>query len=563
MTANNDNASENDPVVVPARMINEWAYCPRLAFMEWAQGEWDDNHYTIDGAYRHRRTDKPGPELPPPEEVPEIKMATRSVWLTCEEEAITARIDLLEVEDGEVCVVDTKRGSVPDVEDGAYEPERVQLCAQALVLRSHGYACHSAMIYYAESRRRVDIVIDDALVARTREIVGEFRAAVERNEIPAPLEDSPKCRGCSLVGICLPDEVNLLAKIGAKAAEPAKMRQLLAPCDEGLPLAVTTQGAKIRKRKGEFDIYVEDERVGSTRLRETTEVLLFGRVEITTPCLQAAMEEEIPVCFFSQGGWFYGMATGHPHKNVHLRIAQYACAGSETKSLDIAREMVRSKIRNQRTVLRRNHPGLTPYVLAELQRLADEARQANEPETLLGLEGSAARHYFQHFGDLLRDGEGQAFDFEKRNRRPPRDPVNAALSYAYAMLTKDAMHAVLAAGFDPYLGFFHRPRYGRPALALDLMEEFRPLIADSVVLTAFNNGELNRKSFVRNAAGCAFTSYGKRDLIRCYERRMDQQITHPLFGYTITWRRMMQVQARLLGRHVMGEIPAYVPIETR
>ncbi|MCP1392634.1 MAG: CRISPR-associated endonuclease Cas1, partial [Methanothrix harundinacea] len=155
------------------------------------------------------------------------------------------------------------------------------------------------------------------------------------------------------------------------------------------------------------------------------------------------------------------------------------------------------------------------------------------------------------------------FSFENRNKRPPKDPANAVLSYLYGILVKDVFVTLLAVGFDPYLGFYHRPKYGKPALALDLMEEFRPLVADSTAITLFNNGELSEKDFVRRGLGVSMTPKGKKTVVSGYERRMSSEITHPIFGYKVSYRRVLEVQARLLARVVSGEIEGYPPFCTR
>ena len=160
-------------------------------------------------------------------------------------------------------------------------------------------------------------------------------------------------------------------------------------------------------------------------------------------------------------------------------------------------------------------------------------------------------------------GRSLEFDFRGRNRRPPRDPVNAVLSFLYAMLIKQAMVMAFTVGFDPYLGFYHQPRYGKPALALDLVEEFRPLIADSVCLSLINNGELGPEHFITRGDAAGLTQNGRRKVIEAYERRMDTLVTHPLFGYAVSYRRILEIQARLLSRHLLGELPAYPVFRTR
>lgn len=182
---------------------------------------------------------------------------------------------------------------------------------------------------------------------------------------------------------------------------------------------------------------------------------------------------------------------------------------------------------------------------------------------MLGLEGAASRIYFLHFAGMIKCGDdesiGPAFDFQSRNKRPPKDPVNALLSFLYAVLTKEMTVTLLSVGFDPYLGFYHRPRYGRPALALDLMEEFRPIIVDSVVVSAINNGEIKPIHFIRRGPATALIARGRKKILGAFERRMDTTVTHPLFGYKVSYRRILEVQARLLGRHLLREVPSYIP----
>lgn len=156
-----------------------------------------------------------------------------------------------------------------------------------------------------------------------------------------------------------------------------------------------------------------------------------------------------------------------------------------------------------------------------------------------------------------------SFDFQTRNRRPPTDPVNALLSFSYAMLTRAWTVVLSAVGFDPYRGFYHQPRYGRPSLALDLMEPFRPLIADSTVIQVVNNGEVQPGPFERAGGGVALKADGRKALIAAFERRLSHEVTHPLFGYLLSYRRLMEIQARLLGRHLQGELPDYPNFTTR
>ncbi len=545
------------PELVPARMVNEFSYCPRLFFLEWVQARFADNLDTVEGRDHHRRVDQPKGVAPLPDDG-EVK-AARSVLVSSERLGLVARVDLLEGEGGKVRPVDTKRGRPPDIPERAWEPERVQVCVQGLLLRDNGYDCDEGVLYFADARTRVPVVFDDALVERTLGLVAELRDIAERDLPPPPLVDSPKCPRCSLVGLCLPDETNALA---ARSSLP--VRRLLPRDPAPRPLYITEQGAHVGKSKGRVEISRKREVLDSVRLLDVSQVCVFGNAQVSSQLLRDLFAREIPVCWFSYGGWFSGMATGLPSKHVELRRRQVALA--HQGGLDIARKMVEGKIRNSRTLLRRNARADVGAELASLKEMAERARLATTMASLLGVEGAAARTYFSAFLGMLREGSrmpGMPFSFDGRNRRPPRDPVNCLLSYVYGLLTKDFAALLHAVGFDPYLGFYHRPRFGRPALALDLAEEFRPLVAESVVIGMINNGEVDASDFVVRAGGVALTADGRKSVLSAYERRIDQEVTHPRFGYRVTYRRVFEVQARLLGAHVLGEVSEYAAFTTR
>ena len=300
-------------------------------------------------------------------------------------------------------------------------------------------------------------------------------------------------------------------------------------------------------------------KVAESRLTDTSQVCLFGNVQITAQALRECFTHDIPVCHFSYGGWFNGITRGLGLRNAVVKRAQFRAVEDVDFCLGLARRFVQAKIHNQRTMLRRNHSDPPKTVLDALEEAGPAAGKCAALESLLGIEGNAARNYFGAFNGMLKPKEGDAvnFDFNGRNRRPPRDPVNAMLSFVYSMLAKDCTTALLSAGFDPFQGFYHQPRFGRPALALDLMEEFRPIIADSTVLTLVNSGIVRSADFVRGAGAANMKPGARKALIEAYERRMDQLVTHPVFGYRISYRQVLEVQARLLARHVCGELPDF------
>lgn len=543
------------PDLIPARMLNEFAYCPRLFHIEYVQGDFAPNQDTLEGALVHRRVEDETGRLPPAEELSaEDHIAARSVLLSAPLLGLIARMDVLEGAEGAVRPVDYKKGSPGP--SGPWEPEVVQLCAQGLVLRENGYRCDEGVLYYAGTKQRHTLRFDEPLIARTLDLLGRLREVAQDPVPPPPLVDSPKCPRCSLVGICLPDEVNVLRD------EPLTEVRRLAPArDNAGPLYVLDQGAMVGKSGEQVIVRKRDGEEHPVRLIDTSQLCLYGNVGVSAQAIRGLAEREIPVFHYTRGGWLAAITTGLPHRNVELRSRQYRIADDDALSLALARSFVVGKIRNQRILLRRNARFDADRALQELARLTRAAHQATSAELLLGVEGMAARTYFSTFGQLIREPMG--FDFEARVRRPPSDPINALLSFLYSLLMKECVHALLAVGLDPFRGFYHRLRYGRPSLALDLAEEFRPLLADSVVLTLVNNRLVTTGDFIVRGASCALTDSGRRTVIGTFEQRIDTLVRHPLFGYSLSYRRVLELQARLLARRVSGELPGYRPFTTR
>ncbi len=542
---------------LPARMLNEMAYCPRLFALEWIHGEWADSADTVEGRTVHRRVDKPSKEGLPDPGAAEAPVAVRSVYLSDDVLRIVAKIDLVEADDDRVVPIDYKKGTAPDVPEGAWEPERVQVCAQALLLRAHGYRCDEGALWFAASRRRVPVPITDALVVRTLHLRDQALALSTTRSLPPPLVDSPKCNGCSLVGICLPDEENLLAGRGDE------VRPLVAARDDGLPLYVRLQGGSLGKDHDEIVVRDKGQEVGRARIVETSRVVVLGNASVSTPLLHALAEADIPLAVHSHGGWFKGLFTPASGAGVVARMAQHATAGDAARSLSIARALVRCKIHNQRVYLRRNGDDVPDDVLSRLREIHDDAARAPDTSALMGFEGLAARYYFDHFSSMIKGDLRDRFRVDSRNRRPPRDAVNALLSFAYACLVREYTVVLHHVGLDPYVGFLHQPRPGRPALALDMMEELRPVIADSVVISAINNGVVAPGDFVERATGVALADAARNRFITVFERRMDELATHPVFGSRLSYRRILEVQARLLARHLTGEVAKYAEYRVR
>lgn len=609
--ANPQAAVANDPAdYLPARMINEYVYCPRLFYYEHVDGIFVDNRETVEGSIGHKRVDGKEDELPSPQELlqSDKPVRSRSVTLSSDQYGVIAKMDVLEADGQQVTAVDYKRGRPCKNSDGsldAWPTDKTQLCVQALVLRDNGYTCDEAVIYYATTKQRVRVAIDSELIEQTVAAIADARRLANQDTIPPPLVDSPKCPRCSLVSICLPDETShcrverhpaagkqlTLFDIGAapdaQADESANgddqaVRRLLPARDDLRPLYLNQQGLYIGKSGLVLKVKDREKVIQEVRIHDICQVNLFGNIQMTTQTIQSLCEQEIPIAYFSMGGWFYGVTHGLGVRNIYLRREQFRWAEVPSFCLKLARSLVAGKIRNQRTMLQRNHLEPPRAALVQMKCMQQDAERADSMESLLGIEGNAARVYFQNFAGMLKVGSPEqaddndhdepadesveqpfAFDFQTRNRRPPRDPVNALLSLAYSVLAKDLTIVCHAVGLDPFLGFYHQPRFGRAALALDLMEPFRPLIADSAVLSAINTRMVNAGHFIRAGNSVALTASGRKAFFRAYEQRMDTLATHPLFGYRVNYRRLLDVQARLLARTLNGEMTTYPVFVTR
>lgn len=616
-----DHFSTDEPM--PARMLNEFVYCPRLFYLEHVEGLFAHNQFTVEGAERHRRVDRRSDELPrvgksaqPASSGDSSESAAtaepesihaRSVTLSSQRYGVVAKLDLIEAAGDMATPVDYKRGSPRKLDDGslsAWDPERVQLCVQALVLRDNGYRCNEGILFYWETRQRVRVAIDDESLELTRRTIAEARRVAESPRIPLPLVDSPKCPNCSMVGICLPDEtrfcagqsdsteqageqlwlfpVEMSARISSGIpSTPARIRQLVTSRDERRAFYLNTPGLFVGKRGEVLQVKEKSKLVQEVRLKDICQVNVMGPIQISTQAIQGLLQAEIPVAYFSMGGWFYGVTQPVGLKNIIWRREQFRAADNPRFCLDLARQLVIGKIRNQRTLLMRNHIEPPPEPLRFLKALVGEVQRCSGLETMLGLEGLAARVYFENLPGMLKVNLDQAdcgsagehsmtggyprmsFDFQRRNRRPPRDPVNALLSLGYSLLVKDLTHACTSVGLDPFLGYYHQPRFGRPALALDLMEPFRPLIVDSAVLSAINQRMVQPEHFQSAGEAVALKPTGRKAFFQAYEQRMDQLVTHPLFGYRVSYRRMLEIQVRLLARVLLGEIGEYPVFVTR
>jgi CRISPR-associated protein Cas1 len=331
------------------------------------------------------------------------------------------------------------------------------------------------------------------------------------------------------------------------------------------PVYVREQGAVVRRRGERLVVTRDEKQLLDLPLIHLEQLVLFGNVQLTAPAVAMLLAAEVDVVFFSQYGKFRGRLVHTGSKFAQLRHAQLQKMSDEKVSLAIARQVIAGKLHNQGAQLKVDVAQAPPAAqrqireaVAGIQRALDRARSAGALDSLRGFEGSAGAHYWSAFRALLSNDLG----FKGRQYFPPPDPVNAMLSFGYSLLLKDVTAAVQLVGLDPYLGFLHSIDYGRPSLALDMMEEFRPVLVDPLVLHMVNQNQVTGASFERTGnpkLPVRLTEATTDVLIRNYEGRLAERASHPDAGGQTSLRRVIELQVRRLARLVLGEAKTYQP----
>lgn len=333
------------------------------------------------------------------------------------------------------------------------------------------------------------------------------------------------------------------------------------------PVYVREQGAVVR-RQGERVLVTRDkETLFDLPLLHVDQLVLMGNVQLTSQAVAMLLQAEVDVVFLSLYGKFRGRLVHTGSKFARLRHAQLQKMSDEQVSLAIARQVVAGKLHNQRHLLQQKMAEggsvlQKQRALRGIGQMLDQARRSRVMDSLRGYEGKAGADYWAAFRTLLPNG----FGFQGRKYFPPPDPVNALLSFGYSLLLKDVTAAVQVVGLDPYLGFFHTIDYGRPSLALDMMEEFRPVLVDWIVLELVQSGQLTAADFEQTGQAQQPVRLKERMielLIQRYEQRSNEKVPHPDAGGQTSRRRVIELQVRRLARLVLGQARAYEPFLAR
>jgi CRISP-associated protein Cas1 len=328
-------------------------------------------------------------------------------------------------------------------------------------------------------------------------------------------------------------------------------------------LYISQDDSFIGKTDERLTVRVNKQTLLDVPLIKVDSVVVLGRATVSPAVVMELLERKIALSFLTHTGRYLGRLEPELTKNIFVRSAQWKAIAPSEPALHIVRGFIRGKLKNYRNAFLRGQREFSELQLqgaiAQLERAIAPLEKTQAINSLRGLEGSGSAAYFGSFNLLIR---AEGFRFTTRNRRPPTDPVNALLSLGYALLRHDVQSAVNLVGFDPYLGYLHTERYGRPSLALDLMEEFRPLVVDAVVLSALNRKVVSPDDFVKEplSGAVSLTSDGLRAFLRWYDQKKLSKFKHPVLQTQCSYQEAFEIQARLLAKYLMGETDKYPPL---
>ena len=326
---------------------------------------------------------------------------------------------------------------------------------------------------------------------------------------------------------------------------------------------ITHEDAFIGKTDERLTVKANRQKLLDIPLLKTEGIVVLGRATVSPAAIQELLERNIPLSFLTATGRYLGRLEPEVTKNIFVRRAQWTTEANSPKAVHCVQGFIRGKLKSYRHLLlrrkRENNDLPLETAIAQLEQVIPALGVVLSIDSLRGLEGAGSAAYFRVFNHLITSS---AFEFRQRVRRPPTDPVNALLSLGYALLRHDLQSAVNLVGFDPYLGYLHRCRYGRPSLALDLMEEFRPLVVDAVVLNALNNQRVMPQDFVTEplSQAVSLTKDGLKTFLRLYEQKKQSTFKHPVMKRQCSYQQAFEWQARLLAKYLMGETEQYPPL---
>ncbi len=519
--------------------LHAFAYCHRLFYLEEVEELYTQDAAVFAGRRLHVELEKQEGE------------DWEEWFLESDRLGLRGKVDALRTRNGQIIPYEHKRGRSArndQQQPEAWESDRLQILAYACLLEhSLGVTIPEGRIRYHADNVLVHVPVTDSgrqevhqAIARAREV----RASPRR---PPVTPNERLCTRCSLAPVCLPEEARLAHD---REWQPVRLfpqdddREVVHILEPGTRVGRAGEQLKISRRDG------SEEQIPA---EQTGQVVLHSFSQISTQALHFCAEREIGVHFISGGGRYIGSVDTR-RGSIQRRIRQYAALSDPETCLRLAKQLVLCRGKNQRKFLMRSRKEAAAPAIARMKALLPQITAATSLETLLGLEGNLAALYFGALPHLVGQTVPPELHFAGRNRRPPKDRFNALLSFGYALLLKDVMNAILTVGLEPALGFYHQPRTQAPPLALDLMEIFRVLLVDMPVMAAINRHQWEVQSdFEVRGEQVWLSEAGRTKFIELYERRKQENWKHPVTGYSLTYRRLLELEVRLLEKEWNGE----------
>ncbi|WP_277101383.1 CRISPR-associated endonuclease Cas1 [Cutibacterium granulosum] len=511
-----------DPL--PISTVIHTVFCPRRTWLE-VSGEVTDTFQMQAGVEAHRGVDDAATARADEYRAVSIHSKTLDISGKCD--------CVRELPDGTLKVIEFK--ATPVRQRAAVTPAiRVQLALQVMCLEESGRHVSEASVWFTNHHTDVSIEITEQLRDEATCWVRATRQIVQSPRPPAALLNDPRCNRCSHASVCLPDET--------RSSQPA--RRISVARHRGFMIHVTTPGARAQIRRSRVEVVHKGEVLADLPLEKVDGLIVHGNADVSSALIRELLWRRRSVVWCSSRGRVMGWASTAQTVNGLGRLHQHEM--SLHGSLPLAKGMIRAKIANQATMARRWHETCGDTMsLRSLQQNVDECRSLPE---VFAVEGRAATLYFGMFPMFLKADRRKpwAQGWPGRQGRGAGDALNVCLNYSYGLLLSECIRALLACGLDPHAGILHSANRNKPAMALDLMEEFRPVIADSVVISAINNGQVKPAMLLSDLGDPCLEQRARKALISLHEKRMSTEITHPVFGYKVSWRRVIEVQARLV-----------------
>lgn len=538
-------AIDTDSPTIRVSALHALAYCQRLYYLEEVEELYTQDAAVFAGRRLHAELEKQEDE------------DWEELFLESTELGLRGRIDALRMRDGNIIPYEHKRGKCQrdkDKNPHAWESDRVQILAYACLLESAlGVTIAEGRIRYHADNILIKVPVDDEgrkLVKAAIDRALKLRSSPSR---PPITENERLCARCSLAPICLPEEARLNHD---RDWQPIR---LFPEDDARTVLHILEPGTSVGKTGDRLKISRKNQPIETIPASQIGQVVLHSYSQISTQALYYCAAQDIGVHLVSGGGRYLG-SFDFREGSIQRRIGQYRSLTNPELCLHLAQQLVTCRGQGQRKLLMRYQRGLKvipeelTQSISQMKKVLKQVENVKSLDSLLGLEGNLAANYFGSLSYLINDRVDAKLQFDRRNRRPPKDRFNALLSFGYALLLKDVVNSILTVGLEPALGFYHQPRTQAPPLALDLMEIFRVPLVDTIVLSSINRLQWDvSEDFTILGQQVWLSDAGKKKFVKLYEERKAETYKHPVLGYTLSYRRLLELEVRLLEKEWNGE----------